>query len=122
METKRLKWIVLQCGIVVLSIIMVFPFALAADKAENPAQLKMHYIDVNLGANTIFIDGVNFTKAKGVPVVTLKGLNDMVLTIGPYTDTTLQAELPSGFAAGDYLLTVSTGNGATDYDESRLSN
>jgi hypothetical protein len=121
MKTNRLKWTVLQCGIVVLSIIMVFPFALAADKAENPVQLKIHYIDVNFGANSIFIDGINFTKAKGIPVVTLKGLNDMVLVIGPYTDTTLQAQLPSGFAAGDYLLTVSTGNGTTDYDEYNLT-
>lgn len=100
---------------------MAFPFVLAADRAENPAQLKIHYIDVNFGAGKIFIDGVNFTKAKSVPVVTLKGITNMVLVNGPYTDTTLQAELPSGFAAGDYLLTVSTGNGATDYDEYNLT-
>ena len=131
MEIKRLKRTVLQCGIVVL-LIMVFPFALAADKGTNPAQLKIHYVDVNLGAETIFINGINFIKAvepisinginftlaKGVPVVTL---NDMVLVIGPYTDTTLQAKLPSGFPAGNYLLTVSIGNDSTDYDGFNLS-
>jgi hypothetical protein len=106
---------------------MVSPFAFGAanNNGVPTAQLKIHYIYVDFLSNTLYIDGINFTKAKGVPVVTLKSrAEDIVLKLvdaPPYTDTTLQVNLPSGYAAGDYLLTISTGSSTTDYDEYNLT-
>ena len=121
MENGRFKMPVLLFGIVLLSTIMVFSFAFAATKATNPAQLKINYIYVDLIGGKISIEGVNFTKAKGIPVVTLGDLKLVIESTYTDMDTTLNAKLPSEFAAGDYLLTVTTGSGATDYDEYNLT-
>jgi hypothetical protein len=125
METKRLKRIVLQGVIVVLAIIMFFPFAFADNNRDEPAkQLKISYVYVDFSQNSIFIEGQNFPKKNdhgNAPVVKLGGTN---LVIVGFTEHGLQARLPwlpLEYVAGDYLLTVTTGKGATDYDEYNLT-
>jgi hypothetical protein len=128
METKRLKRIVLQGVIVVLAIIMVFPFAFADNNRDEPAkQLKISYVYVDFSQNSIFIEGQNFPKkndhggehsAGNAPVVKLGGTN---LVIVGFTEHGLQASLPPRYVAGDYLLTVSKGNADMDYDEYDLT-
>jgi hypothetical protein len=117
MEMKRLKRIVFLCGIVVLSVMMIFPVALAATKETSP-QLRIYEVYVDIPGERIVIDGINFT-GKNVPVVTL-GSKTLEIYDG-YSDTALQAKLPSAFTAGDYLLTVRTGNDQTDLDEYDLT-
>jgi hypothetical protein len=123
METKRLKRIVLLFGVALLLIVMVFPSAFAATKGTNPAQLKIYSVDATttLSSNIIYIEGINFTKAKGAPVVTID--NKLMKLVGTATDTTIAAEYiaPHAPQPGDYLLTVTTGSGATDYDEYNLT-
>lgn len=120
METKRLKRIVLQFGVVLLLMVMVFPSAFAATKGTNPAQLKIISVKVNADLKSLEIVGVNFTKAKGAPVISL-GSTILVTDINSTTDTTLTANSLADFTPGDYRLTVTTGNGATEYDEYDLT-
>jgi hypothetical protein len=127
MEKKKFKK-ALQRGIVFLLIIMVVPLAFADNnnKDEPAKQLKITYVYVDFLQNSIFIEGQNFPKNNDggkrssghVLIVKLGGTN---LFIADFTEHSLQARLPSGFVAGDYLLTVSKGNGATDYDEYNLT-
>lgn len=118
-KTKRLNRTVLCFGIIFILISVAFPLAFAANKVRDKDQLTMYYVYVDLPQQSIFIDGVNFTKkGKEVPVVTF---GDNTLVVDNYTDTNLQAKLPSGFVAGGYLLTVSTGNGEKEYDEWNLT-
>jgi hypothetical protein len=118
METKRIKRVVLQFAVVLLLILMVFPSAFAAAKGTNPAQLKITSVTVGPELTSLTINGANFKKAKGPLVVSLGGDS---IQIDNYTDNALTANFPAGLTAGDYLLTVTTGNGATDYDEYNLT-
>ena len=120
METKRLMRTILQCGITLLAIVMATPSAFAFNKVTDPDQLKIYYAYGYLPQNSIFIEGANFKKKnKAVPVVTF---GDKKLVIyDSYTDTQIQAILPSGFPAGSYLLTVYTGDGEKDYAECTLT-
>jgi hypothetical protein len=126
METKRLKQKVMQYGIVVLSILMVFPYAMAETKEHDSHQLKIYQVNVDFAQQSIVIDGVNFKRKEddkftrnNVPVVTLGSTK--LLIDGNYTNTNMKANLPSGLSAGDYLLTVSTGNDAEDSDKYGLT-
>ena len=121
METKRLKRIVLQIGVVLLLIVMVFPSAFAATKGTNPAQLKITSVMVTDDLKSLTINGVNFKRAKGSPVVYL---GDIKLEISDHSDTSLTAKrfdlsvppVQIPIPTGDYRLTVTTGKGATEYD------
>ena len=98
----------------VLSILLVLTFAtpLFAQREPGPAnQLLVVSAAVDYGIGKIYVSGSNFGGAP--PVVKLNGSQLEVLS---FTPTTIAAMIPAGTLPGSYLLTVSRGNAAIEFD------
>ena len=104
-----------------LTTIVLFAFLLPQALAAPPGgHLNIEEVEVTIGApnTTLEISGTDFDF--GIPLeVTLAGVP---ATITSSTSTTITATvLTASYPAGDYLLTVSTGNGQSQDDEYDLT-
>lgn len=122
MIAKLLRRTVLLSGILLLSMSVVGLSVLAAPpKAAPPGghlNITQVFVDFPV-AGKIMIMGEDLDF--GGPLdVTLGNFGSLVID-GTPTDTEIVADLPAEITAGDYLLTVSTGNGQSQNDEYDLT-
>ena len=91
----------LRLGSSILSLVaMPVLFTLPAWGAATPAIVSTV---INASVTQITITGSNFEPASKAPAV---ALNSASLVLVSFTNQTVVAKLPSGLAAGDYLLTL----------------
>jgi trimeric autotransporter adhesin len=102
MRTKQLVTI----SITALAVLCFATLPLA--KATSTDQVVIYGAMANLTTHLLNVSGANF----GATTPTVK-LDNASLTVVSFTPTTLQATLPNSLTPGSYLLTVSTGTGAT---------
>ena len=96
-------------------LVFLFPQVLAA-----PPGGHLNVTQVFVNDTSITIIGEDLLFGPQGPTVTLGEIGDLVIT-GPPTDTMIEALLPGPIPAGDYLLTVSGGNGQSQNDEYDLT-
>lgn len=121
MLTKSIGRIMLLAGLLLLSAAIIGNSALAAKPINGPGgHVRITEVFVDFGANELVITGEDFEFGPGPTVVALGGGG--ILTINSETDTQIVAALPiGGVPDGDYLLTVSRGNGQSQSDEYDLT-
>ena len=106
------------------SVLLVFSFsqALAAQPGPPGAHLDVTQVFVDDPDNptSIMIIGVNLDFGSGPLSVTLGEFGALTVT-GTPSDTLIEADLPGLISDGDYLLTVSMGNGQSQNDEYDLT-
>jgi hypothetical protein len=119
MDLRSLRKTALLGGILCLSMSMFAQSALAAKWADTPSGLDMIIVNVyaDLGSGLLILSGQNFDSGD-YPVVTL---GDLGLEVFSYTPEELIAGLPPDIMAGDYRLTVSTGNAVRQFDSYDLT-
>tara|TARA_Y100000294_G_scaffold177285_1_gene202156 strand:- start:1107 stop:2402 length:1296 start_codon:yes stop_codon:yes gene_type:complete len=115
MINNFLRKAVLFIGIFLFAMMLTVPQAPAAN--NPPPQLLITNVFVDFENNDLIINGQNF-EGKNAPVVSLGGYE---LDVTAYDDTTINADLPPDVEDGDYLLTVSTGNGNKDNNSYTLT-
>jgi len=100
-----------------------FSLALAAKPASSGGQLNVIQVlaDDPNDPTSITIVGEGLSDGGGPPTIMLGEYVDPLVIIGTATDTEIIAELPANIDGGDYLLTVSNGNGQKDNDEYDLT-
>ena len=101
-----------------LCLILIGTAALAAPKPPGQ-HLNVTEVTADIDAGTLTIVGEDFDFGPGPLVVTLGEYG--LLTINFDDATLIDALLPVGIVAGDYLLTVSTGKGQSQSDEYDLT-
>ena len=92
--------------------------ALAAPKPPGQ-HLNVTEVTADIGAGTLTITGEDFNVGPGPLDVALGEFGSLAITFSGAT--LIDALLPVGIPAGDYLLTVSTGNGQSQSDEYDLT-
>ena len=95
-------WVAMAVGLLLVSVA-------SEALAQTPPVPVIRHAVVDVSAETITIEGVNFSAIGSVPFVTLDFFRLTVLASGP---TVIIAQLPLNKPAGSYLLTVTT---APDY-------
>jgi hypothetical protein len=113
MISRHFRGAVLVGGALLLSMAVVEHSVLAANKG-----LQIESVFVDFDAETITINGQNFID-RDPPVVTLGGFGELMV-LG-FTGVEIVAQLPLDIPDGDYLLSVSTGNGPRRNDEYDLT-
>ena len=100
----------LLCASVLL--VFLFPQAFAAKPAPPGAHLDVTqvFVDDPDDPMSIMIIGVDLDFGSGPLSVTLGEFGALTVT-GTPSDNLIEAELPDGIFPGDFLLTVSNGNG-----------
>jgi hypothetical protein len=110
---------------IIVLLVLSLPQALAAKPGPPGAHLDVTQVLVNDPNNptSIMISGENLSFGSGPLVITLGNANLTVIEIPDVTptDTYIEALLPADLPAGDYLLTVSMGNGQSQNDEYDLT-
>ncbi len=101
-----------------LGLVLIGAAALAAPKPPGQ-HLNVTEVTADIDAGTLTIVGEDFDFGPGPLVVTLGEYG--LLTINFDDATLIDALLPVGIVAGDYLLTVSTGKGQSQSDEYDLT-
>ncbi|HSL21114.1 MAG TPA: IPT/TIG domain-containing protein [Vicinamibacterales bacterium] len=94
----------------IVVLLVATPVALQAEQPKSPGQLVITTARADQASDTLFIEGHNFGETQ--PYVQLNG---HVLTVLGSTDDSIAAVLPQ-VPSGNYLLTVSRGRSANDYD------
>ena len=90
--------------------------------AKPPGQLlNITEVVVDLENAVLTITGESLDFGPGSLEVTLGSTIGPLMIIGSPTDTTIVAGLPPSILPGDYLLTVSRGNGESQHDEHHLT-
>lgn len=102
--SRRTCWLFACCALFVTAV-----FAQRDPSPKN--QLLVTSAAVDYGVGKLYVNGANF--GSGIPAVKLNGTAVQVLTATP---TSIIAIIPPGIAPGSYLLTVQSGNGATEFD------
>ena len=106
MITIFFRTVVLFSAALILSVVML-------EKAALAGKPKVFSVFVDFDAESVFIEGDNFTDG-GPPVVTLGTFGE--LTVVQHTNTFIEAAFPAGgLPDGDYLLTVDS-NKSIKYD------
>jgi len=111
--TDRKRLLVLGVSIVVLV------FGGAAWAGNNALEITEAFLVFDEDPNLIFIYGLNIDMGDD-PIVML-GDYPAPLVVTEYSEHEIIAELPVDLAAGDYLLTVDTGNGPHQFDSHDLT-
>ena len=104
-------------------LIVCFSLAMAAKPAPPGGHLNVIQVLVDdpNDPTSITIVGEDLLFGGGPPTITLGEYVDELVIVGTATDTEITAELPENIDAGDYLLTVSNGNGQSQNDEYDLT-
>ena len=121
----RFLWRILLSSVILFSILtMIGQAALAAKWGGTPSgeDLEITSVYINLDTNILTIGGRNFLNGD-YPVVTLNG---GTLTVTSVTNSEIVAEFKLSeegdeVPEGDYLLTVTTGNSAHQFDKYNLT-
>ncbi len=115
---KILKALLSTCVLLVYS----FSQALAAPPGPPGAHLDVTQVFVDDPDNptSIMIIGTDLDFGSGPLSVTLGEFGALAVT-GTPSDTLIEADLPAGIFPGDFLLTVSNGNGQSQNDEYDLT-
>lgn len=111
----RTRWLVLGISIVLL----VMGGAVWAGTNGPLKALEITEVFLDYDQGLIFIYGTNIDKGDA-PVVMLGDYPDPLHVI-QYSEYEISAELPPDLAAGDYLLTVETGNPSHQFDSHDLT-
>lgn len=115
---RRLWTFVAGCAVVVVGLLGITVLGPSADAVPGPPQqAQLTITEVTVGAPTpdlLRIVGNNLDN--GADVVVTLGEFPGALVVVSATGTEILAGLPSPLPAGDYLLTVSTGNGPARQD------
>jgi microcystin-dependent protein len=107
--------------ILIAGVLLVASFApvLAASPGGH-LNITQVFFDDPISPTTITIVGTDLDFGAGPLVVTLGGFGPLTVT-GTPTATAITADLPAVLGDGDYLLTVSNGNGQSQNDEYDLT-
>ncbi len=106
----------------IILLVLLPPQALAAKPGPPGAHLNVTQVIVDDPDNptSIMIIGVDLDFGSGPLSVTLGEFGALTIT-GTPSDTVIEADLPVGIFPGDFLLTVSMGNGQSQNDEYDLT-
>lgn len=102
-----------------LMCLLMIGVTVGAQDERSRKALVITEVFVGFDPDLVFIYGRNFDQGRE-PVVFLGDYPDPLL-VTTTSDSELIAELPIGLVAGDYLLTVLTGNGARRFDAFSLT-
>ena len=102
------------------SVFPVFSFSQALAAPPGPPGAHLDVTEVFVDGTSIMIIGTDLDFGSGPLSVTLGEFGALTIT-GTPTDTLIEAMLPIGILDGDYLLTVSNGNGQSQNDEYDLT-
>lgn len=102
-----------------LMCILIIGGTVGAEDERSRKALVITEVFVGFDPDMVFIYGRNFDQG-GEPVIILGDYPDPLL-VTTASESELTAELPIGLVAGDYLLTVQTGNGVRRFDAFSLT-
>ena len=108
METRILRKTALLCGILLIGILIMGQSAMAVRPDSPTCTITEAFVVFEPGAKTVTIHGRNFD------------CDDLIVTVGDYDpltvtscspdpDEIIEANLPEGIGAGDYLLKIQCG-------------
>lgn len=106
-------------GAVLAMLAMLEPSALAQSNDDPPPQLQITSVEVDLGADTITINGQHFDNLDPDYAKPLVFLDDFELRVLSHAADVIGASLDAvpGDLLGDYIVVVQTGDAAEQYDD-----
>ena len=118
--SRRASRLVTLLAIVVSLGLIAVPVAAKKKSGKNGKHLSIIEVSVDLENDELTITGESLDFGPKSLEVTLGTIGPLTI-IGSPTDTTIVAGLPPNITPGDYLLTVSRGNGESQQDEHHLT-
>ena len=119
MCSGMLQSVIVRTALAVMACLTFSGFSEAGVFKDTPADtgLVITRVSVNFDQRALLVEGRNFDTGS-TPVVLL---GEAVLEVRHYTTNAIAAVLPDGITAGDYLLTVTTGNAVKQTDRYDLT-